>query len=311
MAAVLSQSIAAAECPVCSGKDQDVCLRGADRLLKKCRSCGVYFLEPRPTDAKLNVFFSETYISGNRRLDQFGRNRYGVLQRIAAAIQEKKASGAILDVGCAGGYFLNTFFNESGWRKCGVELSRFAAEQASRSGIEVHVGDIHSATYNQSFDIVAVLDTVYYFPNPRRELVRIRDILKPDGILAVETPLAHTRIWRNHGWLARLFHTSRTILRHDDLLLYDPKSLCFLLNQSGFRISRIDPLPGNEQDTLLLAILYRCFFYMARLIWVLSLKRWMIAPRFLVLAWPQASANSTSGCTTTKDIVLSEGTARL
>ncbi|MCU1307199.1 MAG: putative Methyltransferase type 11 [Acidobacteriaceae bacterium] len=289
MSATFSTEVGSVGCPLCSSMEQACCLAEAERALKKCLRCGVYILEPRPLDAKLRSYFSDDYIENFLGLSRFGRNRDNVLSRVARAIQKTRKSGRILDIGCAGAYFLNAFFSKSQWRMEGVELSRFAAEQASESGIKVHVGDIQSANYTaHQFDVVTILDAIYYFSDPRRDLMLIREILEPDGVLAIETPLAQARIWRNQGWVARMFRTSRTILHHDDLLLYDLNSISYLLNESGFEVTKIVPCPGNRQQRLLLDALYSSFFYIAYVLWMLSFKRLMIAPRFLTLASPKA-----------------------
>jgi SAM-dependent methyltransferase len=61
-----------------------------------------------------------------------------------------------------------------------------AWEAAKKKQIHMHIGDIHSGNLpTQSFDVITVLDTFYYFSDPRRELQRIRELLKPDGLLVM------------------------------------------------------------------------------------------------------------------------------
>src|SRR5258708_12693324 len=67
------------------------------------------------------------------------------------------------------------------------------------------LGEIPSSSLSAaSFDVETVLDTFYYFSEPRRELEAIRRILKPDGLLVLVLTCATSHIWRNTGWMGRL-----------------------------------------------------------------------------------------------------------
>ncbi len=259
------------------------------KRLEQCLHCGVFFVQPQPLPEALARHFENGGVvpSAAQFHRQFEANRRPVLAEVAGYIQSRQNQGRILDVGCATGLFLAPFANRSGWQAHGVEPTRAAAGEARRAGIEVHVGDTRSATFQeQSFDVVTVLDAFYYFPRPAQELAEFARILKPNGFLAIELPWARTRLWRRGGVLGKLLHRSRMPLLEssDHLFYYTPGSISRLLEQCGFCVQAIRPLPGNRQETALRDFLWRIYGFFSRLLWRLSAQRIFLGPRFLVLA---------------------------
>jgi SAM-dependent methyltransferase len=277
------------QCPLCQSDQQSVLLSDGTRRLKRCRSCDVRYLDPLPSGEHVVDYFSDTYITSDAALAvSFSSNRQRVLSRVARYIRRKKASGRVLDIGCAGGFFLERFFGGTEWETWGVELSKFAAARATAKGINVHVGDMHNAGFPPgSFDIVTILDTLYYFPDPCLELRETRRVLKPDGLLVLELPLAGSQLWRNEAWIARAVGIRhRSLLRGDHLFFYTPRAVGSVLEKCEFKITDVVPLPGNRQRETWLDILYRSYFGFSWLLWSFSVGTVMLGPRFLVFATP-------------------------
>jgi hypothetical protein len=130
------------------------------------------------------------------------------------------------------------------------------------------------------------LDTFYYFPQPQSDLSVLRRVLKSDGLLVVELPLATSRIFRTSNWAGRLLsRTRRPLLESSDhLFYYTPKSISLLLRRCGFRIDAIVPLPGNKQESLLQDVLYKIYYLFSRALHFLSGSHIFLAPRFMVVA---------------------------
>jgi SAM-dependent methyltransferase len=154
--------------------------------------------------------------------------------------------------------------------------------------IRMHTGDIHSASLPPlSFDVVTVLDTFYYFPQPRRELDAIRKILKPDGLLVLVLVSARSHLWRNTGWRTSLLGGPKgSLFDSHHVFFYDPPAIRATLSRSGFRIDSIRPLPAIDQGNSLRNGLARGYFAMSVAAWYLSRARLMLGPRFLVAASP-------------------------
>ncbi len=277
----------AVPCPLCFGPDQKLLFTYEGKSLRKCLQCGGSFLFPQPSSPDLAAYFQGDHVPVADPKFGSKSGRVRVLSWVADYIQSRKPAGTILDVGCATGLFLTRFFSEGLWQRFGVELSRWSAEQAAKNGVGVFCGNIQEAQLSAgSIDVISVLDAFYYFPRPHSELAEFRRLLKDDGLLVLEMPLATSRIWRLSGIFGKhLSGTSHPLLvTSDHLFYYNPKSVLRLLKQCGFRVQTMVCLPGNQQEHVLRDLLYRAYGLFSRSLQLLTCSQVFLGPRFLVLA---------------------------
>lgn len=99
------------------------------------------------------------------------------------------AGMTLLDVGCSTGLFLDEA-RRAGFVVSGVEISPKSGGVArDRLGLDVHIGDWRTAGYaDAQFDVITLLDLIEHLPDPIGELVALRRLLKPGGILLQSTP---------------------------------------------------------------------------------------------------------------------------
>lgn len=277
-------------CRLCSVSGRTtVVVRGAENRLVRCHSCKAVFLEPPPDEVTFTREFEERHITSDDRLERFfGAKRDPVLSFVAQHIRENKQRGHILDVGCAGGHFLDRFFRRSEWQKSGVEPSRFAAARAREKGISIYQGPLNTVGLpNCAFDVITALGVLMYFREPRRELGALRKALRPDGILVVELPLAEAQLWRNSPKLSRIvIGKSRSLLGSGHLFYYNVDSLTFLLDEAGFRVNEMLPVPAMKQRNVYQDLLSGLYYQASRSMWALSSRQLMLGPDFLALASP-------------------------
>jgi SAM-dependent methyltransferase len=141
-----------------------------------------------------------------------------------------KRSGALLDLGCSSGAFLESLKNEP-WRLYGIEMSPETAKTAEvRSGAQVFVGDVPEAPFApESFDVITCFDVLEHLYDPRLVMAHVNEWLKPGGIFYVLVPnidSAEARVfgsyWHGLELPRHLFH-------------YSPASLKFLAESAGLR----------------------------------------------------------------------------
>jgi SAM-dependent methyltransferase len=259
-------------CPVCRGNNE---VSSGTSGLMHCRDCGVSHVTPIPTSEELDLRFNSYYGGRVDRLPElFVRNRDKVLSLLARRLSRRKGGGRILDVGCGSGYFLSHFFSSSEWQKWGSEICEETARLAEASGIRTTMGAFDDKAYEAaSFDAVCILDTFYYFGDPLDTLRAIRRVLKPDGVLLIEVPFGPTRLVRIGTGSAPL-----------DLFFYSPRPLIRLLKEALYNVEAVIPLPANAQNGRLRNFLYSIYSLGTRMLWSLSLHKWMTAPRFAVMA---------------------------
>lgn len=271
-------------CPLCGRTEQRVLAARGRQSLRRCQKCGVGFLFPLPAETELAEHFGGS--SGAKTSDS-ENNRHRVLVEVAHRIHMNRESGTILDVGCATGFFLSNFFPQSNWRKLAVEVSTCYADQAEARGIHVFRGTMRQARIaKHSVDVLTTLDAFYYFREPQAELAEFQRILKEDGLLVLEMPVAVSRLLRLSGmagnWLSGI--TGSVFEESDHLFYFDPKSLSLLLERTGFHVKEIVMLPPNRQDSSIRDLGYRAYAAASRVLRVLTRSRVFLGPRFLIAA---------------------------
>ena len=275
-----------ANCLICGGSDTEVFIRGCGpRHIVRCRRDGLLYLNPRPAATELRGF--QTRYVRHDNLEFFDSFRKAVLAREANAIKRFKKSGDLLDVGCATGTLFASFVG-CGWRLFGVETSPVGARLArQRYGADVFCGTLRDAAWpSGSFDVVCVLDTLYYIPDPRRDLIEIKRVLKQDGLLAVEIPGLRYRLLRDRGIVCWLLDRRWRRMSPDcgHLYYFSPRTLCLLLESIGFRLITMVPEQASLGRRGVLAGVNHLHFSLARLLFAASGGRLSIAAKELYLA---------------------------
>lgn len=270
-------------CIICGKDDASAFIQGPGGTnIVRCRNDGLIYLNPRPTSAHVRESFTGWLNEDN--VDTIARVRRGVLQREARAIKKLKSGGSLVDIGCASGTFFENF-DPSNWRLYGVETSPVGVEIAGR-GAEVFCGTLREARYpSGSFDVVTILDTLYYIPDPKAELVEIRRILKDDGVLAVEIPGLAFRLLRMRGpfcWLLDRRWTSGFVWTH--LYYFSPTTLRLLLETIGFRVVDVIPEQASLGRQGMACALNDLHFALARLLFKVTAGTLAIAAKELYLA---------------------------
>ena len=166
-----------------------------------------------------------------------------------AVIRERIAKGArVLDIGCAFGYFLKCC-DDYMLETYGVDISDYAIQQAreiTKAKLLTH--DINGGLamfVDNFFDLITIFDTIEHLASPYNLLKGVHRVLRPEGkvIITVDNLHAIARIWKRGKW--------QGFAEETHLYLFTPSSLKFLLERSGFEITRLEtpfnPLPKSLQ----------------------------------------------------------------
>lgn len=229
----LSDSATATICRICQAHQSDLLYRQKSFDVLRCRQCGTVFVQPtdRSMIAELARRASE---EGNRYMHKVFIKRQAFwlqhwterLKRVESLLGRR---GRLLDIGCAMGYF-QLAAERQGWTTIGVELSQEQVAYAREVlGLDVYTGRFEDTDFEPaSFDLVTLWSVIEHVPAPRRFLMQARTLLRPDGMLVLQTP--------NQG-----------SLDHDPCsawLLSIPRTLFVtdLLPGPHFQVRRADPL---------------------------------------------------------------------
>ncbi len=128
--------------------------------------------------------YIETQLQSN---SQKFEHQVGILKN-CLPLQEAK----VLDIGCGGGLFLS-LLRQEGASVVGIELSDSRAQYATtKYGLEIYKQPIESdfwqENYKSHFDAVALWDVIEHVNYPVQTLKCAVNVLKPGGLLFIDTP---------------------------------------------------------------------------------------------------------------------------
>jgi len=149
------------------------------------------------------------------------------LQRIEAILPQK---GKLFDVGAATGYFLE-LAKENGWQASGIEISQYAASVGRKNGLNIVTGNFETCDIRENqFEAVVFWDVLEHFARPDLAVRQARKILKPGGILVINTPDSRSVLAKI---LRRRWHA---IVPPNHLCIFSLKNLTQLLSKNNFEI---------------------------------------------------------------------------
>jgi SAM-dependent methyltransferase len=150
--------------------------------------------------------------------------------------------GPLLDIGCATGSFLS-LAKARGWDCRGVEVSAFAAARArEKTGCEIFCGKLEDAPYPEGgFEAITMWDLLEHLPLPLQGLEKAHRLLKPSGLLLVNTPNENSLLrqlarflYRGSG--GRITAPVNRLYHHYHLYYFTVDTLNLLFRRAGFEL---------------------------------------------------------------------------
>ncbi len=210
---------------------------GAGSLFR-CRMCDTAFYSPRPTACELSDFYAsqtyrDDYKSGDMVGEEFAGNRYCQFAQALRQYDEdifNENSRRLLDIGCGTGDFLK-IARQNDWQVAGVEVSQDAVLEANkkleRDCVSLELADQLQGNRN-AYSVITSYHVIEHLLAPLAMLKQAHELLKPGGIIFIETP--------NIGGLgARLLGERWSQLKPVEHINYfNRRSLFFALREAGF-----------------------------------------------------------------------------
>jgi len=225
-------------CELCGSESARELYTARDRLrnsdqpfqIVECAGCGVLRTLPEMSYTELASFYTESYWGEDEPSQEWIKRSQA--EKTDFIRECDLSEGRLLDVGCGSGFFLRAL-DSSRWERYGVETGTEAASLAARALGPDHIfkGTLTEAKFEKSFfDVISFWSSLEHMNEPRANLIRARDIIKPGGILIVQVPNAAS-------YQARLFKGDWFALdvpRHR--YHFTPARLAQLLIDTGFEI---------------------------------------------------------------------------
>ena len=179
------------DCPACdcSKKHQFLYAKNSCAIFK-CSGCGLGRAQYKEFAA--SDYYSADYFSGGRA-DGYAdyRGAEAVLRREFSHslnfIRAYKASGRLLEIGCAYGFFLQEAAGS--FEVAGIEIAEEPARYCRERGLRVLTGvaDERNLAVLGMMDVIVMLDVIEHLPDPRATLRLCRQHLNPGGIIVLTT----------------------------------------------------------------------------------------------------------------------------
>jgi len=196
----------------------------------KCKSCGLVRSDPVAERAVLTGLYSQSSFNYNEELANIKQTYGRYLSKLAESGAKK---GALLEIGCGNGFFLEEALQQGYQFVSGVEPSSAALEAASEQIRPLIKCDImHSGLFApDQFDVIATFQVLDHVSEPGDFLAECFRVLKPGGLL----------LCLNHNieaLSARLLKERSPIIDIEHTYLYSPDTMSRLFTAHKFKVVR-------------------------------------------------------------------------
>jgi SAM-dependent methyltransferase len=198
-----------------------------------CDRCGLLRLDPLPDMSAVAALYDANYFSAASSggyVDYLGdevvhrRNARRHLRRLHGF----GPPGTLVEIGSAAGFLLDEA-RQAGWEVRGVEISKAMTEEAKqRFGLHLVDSIFQIDLPESSVDVVLANQVVEHLIDPLETLNAARKLLRPGGLLVVET-------WDKGSLLARVMRSKwQQITPPSVVWLWDRSQLEALIGRAGF-----------------------------------------------------------------------------
>jgi SAM-dependent methyltransferase len=217
-------------CPLCDGAPRSRPYheeRGYAAV--QCERCGLVYVTPRPTEAEMKRLYEgqDTHVDVAAQIQKRHR-KLAEARSMLRCIQRFARAGRLLEIGPGAGYLLDTA-RAAGFDGVGLDINRhFASFARGALGLQVIEGTLRTARFEPAtFDVVVHRNVLSHLAYPVDELARMRDLLRPGGVMVFET-----------GNVAELpsaiFRGTEALALPDHLFHFSEATLRRLLERTGF-----------------------------------------------------------------------------
>jgi 2-polyprenyl-3-methyl-5-hydroxy-6-metoxy-1,4-benzoquinol methylase len=233
-------------CNLCDGDDYRVLFpagKAQSNQIVQCRRCGLMYANPRAVELDfvkaartdpgyLSEMLQRTY---DPRMEKERRQVRDYVDTRSFLSGLFPARGALLEVGSGLGFLLH-FFEQDGWITTGVDPDPLYCLHARQMlGLDVVADTLSNLQCAaDTYEVALMMHVVEHVPDPYRTLSDVYRLLRPGGVLVVETP-------RYDTWSFKLLgHRERSILCEGHVYFFTTRTLEHLAQKVGYSVVRRD-----------------------------------------------------------------------
>ncbi|MFO7810766.1 MAG: class I SAM-dependent methyltransferase [Candidatus Delongbacteria bacterium] len=166
--------------------------KGKEYTVLRCPRCKLLWSQPLTDEnyRRMNntgYFGEEIYISKEKAQ----KERFRIQINKTLDIYKRYVNNdniKILDVGSGLGFFLNVC-SDLGIYSEGCDINKKAVDHANRMNNKTRLGTVDGHYNDNSFDMIFALNLIEHIPHPKKFVQECKRILKPHGLLIIETPI--------------------------------------------------------------------------------------------------------------------------
>ncbi|MCA9409250.1 MAG: class I SAM-dependent methyltransferase [Candidatus Omnitrophica bacterium] len=224
----------------------------------KCHGCGSYFRQCSYMSANMKSHFTVAgYNQLERENELFIRRQYFFEFIVTVMKRFKQEAKTVLDIGTGFGHFLKILKNHM-YDVSGIELEQGLYQRLKQDGMDVYKF-IKEIPLERKYDIITMIDTLYYMDDPLDYLKKLREYLAANGLLIIR--IANRVPILNFRRLCHLPITHNEFVDHK--YHFSMRAIKLLMKNSGYKIKKIiftdqGKMIGNKKqrrNLLLLKIL--------------------------------------------------------
>jgi len=284
-------------CPIC-GKSDSVKVYGKQNylvstggvwsLIFHCKKCDFNFRDFGRPLSEVPSHFKVAPYSKDEVEQRWLKRREGFYRFLLDLLSRPSQDKSLLDIGCAFGHFLDCAA-ERGYRPFGTEVSEEMAQLLrKRREYPVSSRPLHDLQLSEKqFDVVALIDSFYYFEDPLETMRCCYNLLKPGGELIMRVT--------NRNGLASLYKLLSSCCKFwqrgivempfwttdDAISCHSRRSLTNVMEKTDFRIKTLICIEkGKEIESLGM----KSFYFLTNLLALLTNEKICLTPGIICLA---------------------------
>ncbi len=166
--------------------------RGSNYTVLKCSKCDLLWADPLTDEnyekmINSDYFGEEIYLSKEKGQKERFRSQ---IEKVLKIYGNKvlKDEIKILDVGSGLGFFIDVCDEMKIYCE-GCDINEKAVNYSNRERNKTRIGTVDGYYEDNSFDMIFALNLIEHIPHPKEFITQCARILKPGGLLVLETPI--------------------------------------------------------------------------------------------------------------------------
>lgn len=219
-------------CLVCNSSNSRKYLTVKGFTYYVCNACAAVFLPGVTYTEQAENHMGSDYKNSRIRVDgtHILHNKW-----LINSMLSMKSHGSVLDVGCGAGYLVKEMC-DIGYLAQGIDLGPENVEFA-REKLGVTVLNQDFFVTSKQYDIISMHQVIEHVPNPSEFIQKCHELLPSDGLLILSTP--NLTLAKILAKLPKPFLGDALGHPPNHCVLFEKKTIVWLLEQNGFRMIKI------------------------------------------------------------------------